>query len=146
MTASRGGDLGLWHGPRFLVLLAEVHARLGDPAEALSLIARAQAQVKRTGEDLWQADVHRAEGELRQLAGAPGPEVEACFFAALAVARRQEAKSFELRAAAGLARLWRDRERRAEARELLAPVYCWFTEGLDTADLREAKMLLDELR
>jgi len=136
----------MWHGPRFLVLLAEVHARLGDPAEALSLIARAQAQVKRTGEDLWQADVHRAEGELRQLAGAPGPEVEACFFAALAVARRQEAKSFELRAAAGLARLWRDRERRAEARELLAPVYGWFTEGLDTADLRDAKMLLDELR
>ena len=136
----------MWHGPRFLVLLAEIHARLGDLAEALRLVERAQGQVRRTGEDLWQADVHRAEGELRQLAGAPGPDVEACFFAALAVARRQEAKSFELRAATSLARHWRDQGRRAEARDLLAPVYGWFTEGFDTADLRDARMLLDELR
>jgi predicted ATPase len=135
-----------WHGPRFVVLLADIHAQLGDLAEALRLIERAQAQVRRTGEGLWQADVHRAEGELRQLAGAPGPDVEACFLAALAVARRQEAKSFELQAAAGLARLWRDQGRRAEAVDLLAPVYGWFTEGFDTPDLRDARELLGELR
>jgi predicted ATPase len=136
----------MWHGPRFLVLLAELQARLGDLAEALRMIERARAQVQRTAEGLWEADVHRAEGELRNLAGAPGPDVEACFFAALAVARRQQARSFELRAAAGLARLWRDQGRQAEARDLLAPVYGWFTEGFDTPDLCDARALLHRLQ
>ena len=90
--------------------------------------------------------MHRAEGELRRLAGAPTREVEACFAAALAVARQQAARSFELRAATSLARLRRDQGRRGEARDLLAPVYGWFTEGFDTPDLRDAEALLDELR
>jgi predicted ATPase len=78
----------------------------------------------------------------------PGPDdakAQACFERALAVARQQQAKSWELRAAMSMARLWRDQGKRDEARELLAPVYGWFTEGFDTRDLREAKALLDEL-
>ena len=135
-----------WHGPRYLVLLAEIRARVGDLPEALRLVERARAQVQHTEEGLWEADVHRAEGELRHLAGAPDAEVEACFAAALAVARQQAARSFELRAATSLARLRRDQGRRGEARDVLEPVYGWFTEGLDTPDLRDARELLDELR
>jgi predicted ATPase len=135
-----------WHGPRYLVLLAEIRARVGDLPEALRLVERARAQVQHTEEGLWEADVHRAEGELRHLAGAPDAEVEACFAAALAVARQQAARSFELRAATSLARLRRDQARRGEARDVLEPVYGWFTEGLDTPDLRDARELLDELR
>jgi predicted ATPase len=137
------GDM--WHAPRRLVLLAEIHARLGQFAEALGLVKEAQARVRRTGERLWEADVHRAEGELRHLAGAPDAEVEACFAAALAVARRQEARSFELRAATSPARCWAERHERRTAHDLLAPVYGRFTEGLDTADLVEAMELLDDL-
>ena len=74
------------------------------------------------------------------------PQAEACFQQALAVARRQQAKSWELRAAMSLSRLWQHQDKRDEARELLAPIYGWFTEGFDTADLQEAKALLDELR
>ena len=81
---------------------------------------------------------------LRQT-GTPQEKTEACFLQALDVARRQQAKSLELRAAMSLARLWQQRGKRAEARELLAPVYGWFTEGFDTADLQEAKALLTEL-
>jgi predicted ATPase len=80
-----------------------------------------------------------------QHAGAQPAEAEACFQQALDVARRQEAKSLELRAAMSLSRLWQQQGKRAKARELLAPIYGWFTEGLDTADLQEAKALLDEL-
>jgi predicted ATPase len=72
-------------------------------------------------------------------------EAEACFLQALAIARRQQAKSFELRAAVSLARLWQQQGKRAEAYKLLAPIYGWFTEGFDTADLQEAKALLEEL-
>ena len=100
----------------------------------------------RTEVRLFEAELRRIEGELRLLAGAPEAEAEACFAEALAVARRQEARSFELRAATSLARLWRDQGRRAEAHDLLAPVHGWFTEGFDTPDLRDAKALLDELR
>jgi predicted ATPase len=80
---------------------------------------------------------------LRQ-AAPEAPQAEACFQQALAIARRQQARSLELRAAMSLARLWQQQGKRAEARELLAPIYGWFTEGFDTADLQEAKALLDE--
>ena len=136
----------MWHGPRFWCCWPRFTPGSAISPRPCAWSSGRRGRCERTGEDLWQADVHRAEGELRQLAGAPGPDVEACFFAALAVARRQEAKSFELRAATSLARHWRDQGRRAEARDLLAPVYGWFTEGFDTADLRDARMLLDELR
>ena len=92
--------------------------------------------------------LHRLKGELPAAAAVPDTqaEAEACFQQALDVARRQQAKSLELRAATSLARLWQQQGKRAEAHDLLAPVYGWFTEGFDTADLQEAKALLDELR
>ena len=94
----------------------------------------------------WEAEVHRLRGGLLQRqTGTSQAEAEACFRQALDVARRQEAKSLELRAAMSLARLWQQQGKQAEARELLAPIYAWFTEGFDTADLQEARALLDEL-
>jgi predicted ATPase len=93
-----------------------------------------------------EAELHRLRGEL--LLALPEPdqsEAEACFRQALAVASQQQAKFWELRAATSLARVWRDQGKRAEARDLLAPIYGWFTEGFDTADLKDAKALLDEL-
>ena len=94
----------------------------------------------------WEAEVHRLRGGLllRQT-GTSQAEAEACFQQALDVARRQEAKSLELRAAMSLSRLWQQQGKQAEARALLAPVYGWFTEGFDTADLQEAKALLEAL-
>jgi predicted ATPase len=90
--------------------------------------------------------VHRIAGEVALKSLAPNPEkAEAYFDRALAVARSQQAESWELRAAMSIARLWRDRGKRDEARELLAPVYGWFTEGFDTRDLKDAKALIDEL-
>ena len=86
----------------------------------------------------------RASSSLRQVVP-DAPQAEACFQQALDVARRQQAKSLELRAAMSLSRLWQQQGKRAEARELLAPIYGWFTEGFDTADLQEAKALLEEL-
>ncbi len=89
---------------------------------------------------------YRLQGELlRQHAVSDVSQVEACFQQALTIARRQQAKSLELRAAMSLARLWQQQGKRVEARELLAPIYEWFTEGFDTADLQEAQALLDQL-
>ena len=100
-----------------------------------------------TGERLFEAELHRLRGELLMQRGETGAnEVETCFRRALVVAQRQQAKLFELRAAISLARLWADRGRCGEAHDVLAPVYGWFTEGFDTADLRDARVLLDELR
>src|SRR5262249_6829107 len=102
--------------------------------------------VEQHEERFWEAEVHRLRGVLllRQ-PGAPPAEAETCFQQALNVARRQEAKSLELRAARSLAHLWQQQGKRQEARDLLAPIYGWFTEGFDTADLQDAKALLDEL-
>jgi predicted ATPase len=109
-------------------------------------VAEALAVAHRTGERRDEAEISRVKGELllRQ-AIANAPEAEACFQQALALAHRQQAKSWELRAALSLARLWQHQDKRTEARELLAPVYGWFTEGFDTADLQEAKALLEAL-
>jgi predicted ATPase len=106
----------------------------------------AMATIETTKQTLFEADVHRMAGEIALKSLEPNPaKAEAYFKRALAVARQQQAKSWELRAAMGMARLWRDQGKRDEARELLAPVYGWFTEGFDTRDLKEAKALLDEL-
>ena len=94
---------------------------------------------------MWEAELKRVEGELGRVQGTSVFEIETCFEQALQVARCQSAKSFELRAAMSLARLWRDQRKVQQARELLAPVYGWFTEGFDTCDLKEAKALLEEL-
>ena len=135
----------VFHRSHHLSLLAEIEARLGDPAARLRLLKEAYDEAARTEVRLFESELRRLEGELRLLAGEPEAGAEACFVEALAVARRQEARSFELRAAIGLARLWRGRGKRAKALDLLAPIYCWFTEGFDTADLMEAKALLDAL-
>ena len=102
--------------------------------------------VETTKQKLWEAEVNRVAGEITLMS--PERDVakaETYFERALAVARQQQAKSWELRAAMSLARLWRDQGKVREARELLAPVYAWFTEGFDTRDLKEAKALLEEL-
>jgi predicted ATPase len=98
-----------------------------------------------TEERLYEAEVYRLRGELLQQSGAQQGEAEEHFHQALTVARRQQAKSWELRAAMSLSRLWQQQGKRTEAQELLAPIYGWFTEGFDTADLQEAKALLEAL-
>lgn len=136
----------VFHRSYHLGILAAIHARLGDAETGLRVIEDAHDEVRRTEVCFCEAELHRIEGELRCLAGSPGAEVEACFAAARALACRQEAKAFELRAATSLARLWRDQGKRTEARALLAPVYGWFTEGFDTPDLIDAGALLEMLR
>ena len=102
--------------------------------------------IERTKETWFEAYVHRIAGEIALKSPQPdAAKAEAHFERALAVARQQQAKSWELRAATSMARLWRDQGKPEQARELLAPVYGWFTEGFDTRDLKEAKALLDEL-
>ena len=98
-----------------------------------------------TKEKWWEAEVNRVAGEIALTRQADAAKAEAYFERALAVARQQQAKSWELRASMSLARLWRDQGKVQQARELLAPVYGWFTEGFDTRDLKEAKGLLEEL-
>ena len=119
---------------------------MGQTAEGLEALAEALATLAKSGVRWWEAELHRLRGELLlQHAVAQPEEAEACFQQALAVARRQQAKSLELRAAMSLARLWQQQGKRAEAHALLAEVYGWFTEGFDTADLQEAKALLEAL-
>jgi predicted ATPase len=149
-----------------LALLAESLKAGGQTDEGLAVAAEALALVEATGERFYEAELHRLRGELllRQDAGGgrpspaepasarphdPGPsgltEAEACFRRALDIARRQGAKSLELRAALSLARLLRDRGRPAEGRLLLAATFGWFTEGWDTPDLQDARVFLEEL-
>jgi predicted ATPase len=127
-----------------LILLAQALAARDRCGEGLAALREAASLVEKTGERYFEAEIHRLEGNLL-LAENGSAEAEACYLKALEVARAQEARSLELRAASDLARLWRQRGRHAEARDLLAPVYGWFTEGFDTADLKEAKTLLDKL-
>jgi predicted ATPase/class 3 adenylate cyclase len=131
--------------PYQLALLAETSAQVGHTTEGLEALGEALATLDKSGVRWWAAELHRLRGELLlQHAGAQPGEAEACFQRALAVARRQQAKSLELRAAMSLARLWQRQGKRTAAYELLAPIYGWFTEGFDTADLQEAKALLEE--
>jgi predicted ATPase len=133
--------------PYFLGLLAEAHGRGGQAAAGLRLATDALDRVERTGVRWIEAELHRLRGEmLLALPEADQPEVETCFVRALTVAREQDARLWELRAATSLARLWRDQGRRAEAHDLLAQNHDWFTEGFDTPDLQDAKALLDELQ
>ena len=125
-------------------LLAQALTQQGECEEALAAISQALRTVDASGEGLWKAELHHALG-LVLLTQDQIVESEARLKEALKVARDQQAKSWELRAATSLARLWGEQGRRAEAHELLAPVYGWLTEGFDTADLKEAKRLLEEL-
>ncbi len=130
----------------YLSLLAEFYGATGKFDPGLAAFDEAIDQVETTGERWWEAEVHRLKGQflLSRAAGSQA-EAEGCFTQALEMARRQEARSLELRAAMSLARLWQARGKADGARDLLAPIYGWFTEGFDTADLIDAKALLDEL-
>ncbi len=102
--------------------------------------------IEKIGERTWEAEIHRLKGELLLMRSVKNqPEAERCFNRAIEIARRKSAKSLELRAVTSLSRLWCDQGKRQEAHDLLAPVYKWFTEGFDTADLKEAKALTEEL-
>src|SRR5262249_49476157 len=132
--------------PYLLALLAEAYGRGGDAAAGLRMLAEALAVVDDTEEGWWEAELYRLKGELLlQQATGSSDEAEDCLHQALDIARHQQAKSLELRAAMSLARLWQQQGKRPAAYALLAPIYGWFTEGFDTADLQEAKALLDEL-
>jgi predicted ATPase len=131
--------------PALFALLAEAQRAAGQLAEAQATVATALAVAAQTGQPLFDADLHRLDGDLLLATGGSADEAAARYHRALAIAREQGARSFELRAATSLARLWRDQGKRAEARALLGPVYGWFTEGFDTRDLIDAKALLAEL-
>jgi len=133
--------------PWYLSYLARAHAELGQFEEAWRCIGEAMTAVETTKEKWCEADIHRTAGELALMMPEPdAAKAEAHFERSLAIAREQKAKSWELRAATSLARLWLDQGKRQQARGLLAPVYGWFTEGFDTLDLKEAKTLLNELQ
>jgi predicted ATPase len=134
-----------FHHPHYHSLYAILQGQAGNMPVSLNAIRKAKELIADTGEHFWHADVLRIEGELGLLFGASRKEAEANFFHALEIARKQQAKSFELRAATSIARFWLDQGRRNEARVLLSPVYDWFTEGFDTRDLKEARALLGEL-
>jgi predicted ATPase len=130
----------------YCTLLAEVSAHLGHPEDGLQALVEAHTLMEQQEERYWEAEVCRLRGVLllRQTA-TPQAEAEAWLRQALDVARRQQAKSLELRAAMSLSRLWQQQGKRQEAYDLLAPIYHWFTEGFDTADLQDARALLAEL-
>jgi predicted ATPase len=127
--------------PYFLALLAEAHDCANRGAEALGLLREALAEVDRSGERWFEAELHRLAGELLR---SDRTQAESCFRRAIEVASKQGAKTWELRAVTSLCRLWHDQERRVEAHTLLSPIYGWFNEGFNTADLQDARALLNE--
>ena len=148
--------------PLWLALLAEACGKAGQTEEGLSALVEALNLVDKTDERWWEAELYRLRGELtlaqskvqslkskvtdpQSLSPGPQAKAEACFHKAIAIAQKQSAKSWELRAATSLVRLWQQHGKKEEARELLTPVYDWFSEGFDTTDLKDAKALLDEL-
>jgi predicted ATPase len=142
-------DLGeRLYEPYHKALLAEAHLEAGEASEGLEVLEEAMRFAGDSGVRYWDAELLRLKGKLlaHLLPEGRHKEEEGCYREALAVAQRQHARSLELRAATSLARLWRDQGRDDDARDLLAPVYGWFTEGLDTPDLKDAKALLEELR
>ncbi|PYV85090.1 MAG: hypothetical protein DMG05_23405, partial [Acidobacteria bacterium] len=131
----------------YLSLLAEACEKVRQVEEGLTVLAEALDIVRQTGEHYVEARLHRVKGQLLLQLGTPSSasEAEACFHKAIDVARQQSAKSSELQAAVSLARLWQQQGKKDEARQMLTEIYSWFTEGFDTADLKEAKTLLAEL-
>jgi predicted ATPase len=132
--------------PHHLAMLVEAHGRSGQAEEGLRVLAEALAAAHETENRVYEAELCRVKGELLLVCSTDhDTETEACFRQALEIARRQQAKSWELRAALRLSRVWQRQVKRDETRNLLAPTYGWFTEGFDTADLQEAKALLEAL-
>ena len=122
-----------------------MQGKAGQTEEGLRVVDEALALVERTEERFYEAGLYRLQGELTLQQSQEAEDPEACFHKAIEIAKKQQAKSWELRAATSLARLWQGQGKRAEAHDLLAPVYNWFTEGFETADLKDAKVLLREL-
>jgi predicted ATPase len=139
-SASGAGIFQSWFG----ALQATAQAQLGDPAAGLDALAAAEARVGQSGERWIEAEIHRVRGEL--LASVNRAGAEPSLLRSIEVARAQQARSLELRAATSLARLWAGQGERQKAHDLLAPIYAWFTEGFDTPDLKDAKALLEALR
>jgi predicted ATPase len=135
---------GLISTPFALIMLAEAHSRCGQRLQASDCLAEAAEIIEKTDERYSEVELHRLQGELLHASG-DSSGAEECYFRAVDVARRQSAKAFELRASISLARLWLEQVKRTEARDLLAPIYGWFTEGFDTPHLKEAKALLAKL-
>ena len=136
---------GMWSS-YWLGLLAEAYAHGGQCEEALARLMEALAAVEDTGQRFYAAELYRLKGELQLRYATPDEQqAAACFCQALAIARQQQAKFLELRAAMSLARLWKRQGQDAKARQLLGEMYGWFTEGFDTADLQEARVLLETL-
>jgi predicted ATPase len=137
--------------PYYLGLLAAAYRKVGQVEEGFTALSEALAIVDKTGERYDEAELYRLKGTLTLQSQVPSPrsqiekEAEECFWKAIEIARRQSAKSLELRATTSLARLWQQQGKKDEARQLLAEIYDWFTEGFDTKDLQEAKALLDGL-
>jgi predicted ATPase len=148
-----GAGIAMWQStgatasvPFFQSYLAKAHAMLGQYDESQHHIDQAMATIEATGERVWTAEVHRLAGEIALLSPSSDvAEAQAYFERAISTARQQQAKSWELRASINLTRLWRDKGQREQAREVIAPISRWFTEGFDTLDLKEAKALLMEL-
>jgi len=141
--AQIGSGIG---APQILAMLAEGLRKVGRHDEALGALGLGLAQAEQQGQHYYDAELHRLRAEiLLDMDGTAAPEAEALFGQSLEIARRQEAKAFELRAATSLARLWQRQGKRDAARDLLAPLYAWFTEGFTTRDLKAAKALLEEL-
>jgi predicted ATPase len=138
--------------PHRLGLLAEAYGRVGQIEEGLTVLAKALAMADKSGERNREAELYRLKGEMTlKQSGVRSPEsevqkeAEAYFHKGIAIAQRQSAKAWELRAVMSLARLWKQQGKKDEARRMLAEIYGWFTEGFDTVDLKDAKALLDEL-
>jgi len=144
MTAWQSTGATVWV-PLYLSYLARAYAQLGQVDDAWRCIGEAITTMETTKERWYEAEVYRVAGEIALKSPERETKAQAYFERALAIARAQQAKSWELRASMSLARLWRDQRKRDEARDLLAPVYGWFTEGFDTLDLKEAKVLLHAL-
>ena len=145
-SALRSTGATLWT-PAYLSHLAKAYADIGQFDDALRSIGEATTALETSKETLFEAEVHRVAGEIAlKLPEPDAAKAQTHLERALAVSRQQQAKSWELRAAMSLARLWRDQGKVQQARELLAPVYGWFTEGFDTRDLKEAEALLEELQ
>jgi predicted ATPase len=143
LAAYRATGAELWM-PHYIALMTGAREVAGQVEEASALLDEALQIVERTGERWFAAELNRHKGELLVLQG-HAEAAEELYHKALSIAEEQGAKLWELRAAASLARLWRDQGHPAEARDLLGPIYDWFTEGFDMPDLKEAKALIDEL-
>ncbi|MBV9201566.1 MAG: AAA family ATPase [Alphaproteobacteria bacterium] len=144
-ATERSATGATWWQIRYLCMLAETCGQHDRDEEGLAAVAEATELMERTHGHIWKAELTRIEGELRRQQREAAGEIEARFQKSLSIARDQNARAFELRAAMSLARLWREQGRRDEAHDLLAALYAWFTEGFDTPDLKDAKRLLDEL-